>query len=151
LSLLHWKIRYSGEENVLDNERDTMLAILDSLHAAALKGGMQFGASEQLSKIARLSSEHFSAEEALMESTNYPELSAHTTTHRELTATLCDLMDRHHEGDGAPYFQLLRSVLDRFQNHLKQEDRKYALWLNAHGAKLRTQASVALQSRPSSS
>ena len=151
MPLLRSKNTFSVGLKVLDDQRKSILAHLNVLHAAGMIGGIQFGAFDQLSKIIRFSTGLFAAEEALMASTNYPGLAAQRATHQELSVILSNLMDRHQEGDCAPYFQLLRLVVNRFRYHLIQDDREFASWLNTHGANFGPQVSDALHSRPSNS
>ena len=55
MPLLRWKKRYSVGVKTLDDQHESMIQVLNDLHAAAMKGKMESVASEQLAKIVRLS------------------------------------------------------------------------------------------------
>ena len=131
--LVKWTKEYSVSVKVLDDQHRGLVRILNDLHAAALKGEMPGVASQQLSKMIRLSSEHFDTEEGLMESTGYPGLAEHRAKHEALSGRISEFMARHQEHDRTSYVQLLYFALNWFQDHMRQEDGKYVPWMNAHG------------------
>ncbi len=133
MALVKWEVGRSVGVKILDEQHEAMLAVLNDLHTAALRGKMQRVTSEQLSKLTRWSQEHFRTEERLMESTGYPGLAEHRAKHQELTRTIGEYISRHEESDCTCYVQLLYFVRNWFRDHVKEEDQKYTPWLNAHG------------------
>jgi hemerythrin len=135
MALMTWRDQYSVGIETLDNQHKAVLRILNEIHAASLRGKAQEVAGPLLSQLVSLASEHFSAEERLMESTKFPGLAEHRAKHREMAGRIADLASRHEKRDAAVYLQLLYFVRDYQSKHMQNEDQEYARWLSAHGVK----------------
>jgi hemerythrin len=135
MAFMTWRDQYSVGVETLDNQHKAILRILNELHAASLRGKAQEVAGPLLSQLVSLASEHFSAEERLMESTKFPGLAEHRAKHREMAGRIADLASRHEKRDAAVYLQLLYFVRDYQSKHMQNEDQEYARWLSAHGVK----------------
>jgi len=95
MAFMTWRDQYSVGVETLDNQHKAILRILNELHAASLRGKAQEVAGPLLSQLVSLASEHFSAEERLMESTKFPGLAEHRAKHREMAGRIADLASRH--------------------------------------------------------
>ena len=135
MAFMTWRDQYSVGVETLDNQHKAILRILNELHAASLRGKAQEVAGPLLSQLVSLASEHFSAEERLMESTKFPGLAEPRAKHREMAGRIADLASRHEKRDAAVYLQLLYFVRDYQSKHMQNEDQEYARWLSAHGVK----------------
>jgi hemerythrin len=135
MALMTWRDQYSVGVETLDNQHKAILRILNEIHAASLRGKAKEVAGPLLSQLVSLASEHFSAEERLMESTKFPGLAEHRAKHREMAGRIADLASRHEKRDAAVYLQLLYFVRDYQSKHMQNEDQEYARWLSAHGVK----------------
>jgi hemerythrin len=132
MALMNWNSRYSVGVEALDDQHKALLKVLNDLHAASMKGKAQEVAGPLMRLIVSLSNEHFSTEERLMESTNYPGLAAHRAKHQELVEKLAVFVSRHETGDTAMYSQLLYFMRDWLSRHMQTEDQGYAPWLASH-------------------
>ena len=74
MALMTWSSKYSVGVKALDNQHQTMMKILNELHAASMLGKAQEVAGPLLDTLTSLANEHFSAEEKLMESVKFPGL-----------------------------------------------------------------------------
>ena len=74
MALLTWSSKYSVNVGSLDSQHNVLFGILNDLHEAMMKGQAQKMTGELLGKLVKYTREHFTAEEALMASTGYPEL-----------------------------------------------------------------------------
>ena len=133
MALMTWSSKYSVGVEALDNQHKALMSLLNELHAASMKGKAQEVAGRLISPIVSLAKEHFSAEERLMESPNFPGLAEHRAKHREMTELAAEFISRHAKGDATVYTPLLYFVRDWFTKHMKTEDQEYASWLASHG------------------
>jgi hemerythrin len=133
MALMTWSSKYSVGVEALDNQHKALMNVLNELHAASMRGKVQDVAAPLMRQIISVASEHFAAEERLMESTGYPGLAGHRAKHRELAGKIAELVARHQKGDTAVYVQLLYFVRDWQTRHMQTEDHEYVPWLSAHG------------------
>ena len=135
MALMNWSSKYSVGVKALDAQHQTMMEILNKLHAAAMKGKAREVADPLLDKLTSLANEHFSAEEMLMESVKFPGLAAHRAQHREMAGKIAEITVGHREGDASVYVPFLYFMGDYQTKHMQTEDREYARWLAAHDVK----------------
>ena len=133
MALMTWSGKYSVGVDDLDNQHKDLMKVLNELHAASMRGEAQKVAGPLIRQIVSIASEHFAAEEKLMESTEYPGLARHRAKHRELAGKIAEFVSRHEKGDATVYVQLLYFIRDWQTKHMETEDREYAPWLSAHG------------------
>jgi hemerythrin len=127
-----WSSKYSVGVETLDNQHKAFLKALNELHAASMRGEALKVAGPLLRHIASLASEHFLAEERLMESIKFPGLAGHRAKHKELGGKIAEFVGRHEKGDTTVYTQLLYFVRDWLNKHMQAEDQGYARWLSSH-------------------
>ncbi len=133
MALMTWSSKYSVGVEALDNQHKALMNVLNELHAASMRGRAQEVAGPLLRQIVSESSEHFAAEERLMESTGYPGLAGHRAKHRKLTGKVAEFVARHERGDTAVYVQLLYFLRDWLNQHIQTEDQEYVPSFKAHG------------------
>jgi hemerythrin len=133
MTLMTWSSKYSVGVETLDNQHKAMMNVLNQLHAASMRGRAQEVASPLIRQIVALASEHFAAEERLMESVEFPGLAGHRARHRELSGKIAEFVSRHEKGDATVYVELLYFIRDWQTKHMQTEDHEYASWLSAHG------------------
>ena len=133
MALMTWRSQYSVGVETLDDQHKSLMKALNELHAASMRGQAQKVAGPLIRQIVSIASEHFTAEEKLMESTEYPGLARHRAKHRELAGKIAEFVSRHEKGDTTVYVQLLYFIRDWQTKHMQTEDQEYAPWLSAHG------------------
>ncbi len=134
MPLMAWKEKYSMGLRTMDDQHAELLAILNDLHAAMLKGQAQSVAAAVFEKLVRHVQDHFSAEEALLADVGFPGLAEHRAQHQELNGKLEEYIDRFERGDDTMYPELLRFVRESLVLHMQEEDTKYNLWMKERGA-----------------
>jgi hemerythrin-like metal-binding protein len=117
----------------MDSQHTVLFGMLNDLHDAMLKGQAQKVTGELLGKLVTYTREHFTAEEGLMASANYPGLAEHRVKHRELLEKVDDFAARYARGESMLNVPLLNFLRDWLTNHIQHEDQKYGPWLNEHG------------------
>jgi hemerythrin len=134
MALMTWSSKHSVGVETLDNQHKALMNVLNELHAASMRGKAQEVAGRLIGQMVSLASEHFSAEERLMESIRFPGLVEHRAQHKEMTGKVAEFVARHKKGDTTVYTQLLYFMRDWLSNHMLTVDSEYASWLASHGA-----------------
>jgi hemerythrin len=76
---------------------------------------------------------HFSAEEAFMVRTSYPDLSDHKAAHKKLIAEVTQMCGKFERGDKQLSSALLGFLRNWLRSHILDMDKRYAEHLNAAG------------------
>lgn len=116
-----------------DHDHKQMFSIINGLHNAMRSGKGALVVQQVITELAHHSQRHFSAEEALMEKTKYPELASHRLEHQELLGQLEQLQQEIADG---PFVSSVTfpEFLDKcLVAHTKGTDQKYSEHLNANG------------------
>lgn len=133
MTLLSWSDKYSVGVKSLDDQHTAIMALLNELYAAILKGNANAQGGLMLNKLVAFAREHFQAEESLFEATQYPAAAWHSARHQELLQQVDEYMARYRQGDRTLYLELLRFMRDWLSKHLLEEDQKYSAWMRSHG------------------
>jgi hemerythrin-like metal-binding protein len=135
MALLNWTSKYSVGVDAMDKQHIVLFNMINDLHAAMTRGQAQTLTAPLLKKLAAYVHEHFSAEEAMMTSTRYPDLANHIKLHRALTGKVDEFAARFDRGEGAINVQLLNFLRDWLTSHIQTVDHGYTSWVNEHGVK----------------
>lgn len=133
MPLLTWKSQYSVGIAALDEQHTEFIALMNELHAALLEGQTQNASRSLLARLMTYAHDHFSTEERLMESTDFPGLAEHRAEHQALLFKVEEFAVRLRQGDRAVCIELLNFLSDWLTHHLQHMDSKYSAWLNEHG------------------
>jgi hemerythrin len=133
LALLRWGKKYSVGVKAMDRQHAGMVRMLNELHAAMMKGKGRAVNRALLRGLAAYTRDHFSVEEALMETSRFIGLAAHRAEHCELTEKVNEFSVRLEAGDRDVNIELLWFIRNWISHHILKEDRKYGPWLNEHG------------------
>ena len=96
---------------------------------------MRHRALAVLRQVAERARAHFSSEEAMLASTNYPGLAAHKLKHQTLIVEIEELLTRFDNGDLTLNDRSLNFLGYWFNAHTEHDDLPYGVWLNAHGVR----------------
>lgn len=133
MALITWGRKHSVGVKVLDDQHKVLIESLNEFHAAMIKGQAQTVAAPLLEKLVKHARDHFSDEERMMQTTNYPGLPQHRALHQDITRRVGEYQQLAKRGDSTMYLPLLHFMRDWLNDHLTQEDQKYSSWLNEHG------------------
>jgi hemerythrin-like metal-binding protein len=133
MALMTFGKNYSVGVQAVDNQHKVLFDIINELHAAMMKGQAQSLSGPLLKKLADYTRNHFTAEEAMMASANYPGLEAHKTKHSVLVKQVEDYIARFEKGEISINLHLLNFLRDWLTNHIQKVDKEYGPWLNEHG------------------
>lgn len=133
MAFLNWSLKkYSVGVAELDSQHGAFIASLNKLHAAMIRGEGRSVTGPLLRSLTAGARAHFSAEEQIMTSTNYPGFVEHRARHQKFDLKLESLITRHEMGESALSIPLLKLMRHELANHLLKEDRKYISWMHEH-------------------
>ena len=135
MSLVVWSDKLSVGIKSIDDQHSVLFDTINNLHAAMLKGQSRSVVGTLLHTLVGYTREHFTAEEAMMETAKYPALSAHRIKHEELTKQVEEYVTRHESGDITFSIQLSFFLSDWLSKHIQSTDQEYGPWLNKHGVR----------------
>jgi len=133
MALLAWDNGFSVGVKAIDDQHKGLFGIVDELYAAMMQRQAKSVTGPLLNKLVNYTQVHFSAEEKMMQATDYPHLIQHRARHLDLTRQVGEFMTRYEHGDGSLNIHLLRFLSDWLTRHIQQEDKEYGPWLNQHG------------------
>jgi hemerythrin-like metal-binding protein len=133
MALMTWSDKYSVGVKAIDAQHSTLVASLNELHDAMMKGQAQNVVGPLLQKLVKYTVDHFASEEAMMKTAKYPDLVAHHAKHVELTKQVSDFVGRYEKGEIALNMQLMNFLRDWLTTHILKEDKDYGPWLNKSG------------------
>jgi hemerythrin len=125
---------YSVGVASLDDDHKQMFAIVSILHSAMSASNGARVAPKIVKDLAGHAQSHFSAEEALMEGTRYPELASHRREHEELLKKFEDFQRKIAAGTFVSSSVTVAEFVDKcLIPHTNKTDQKYSEHLNANG------------------
>jgi hemerythrin len=124
---------YSVKVASLDRQHEKLFRIVDELHEALGRAQGKTVVDGSLKKLIDYTMIHFTAEEALLRNTAYPELSAHVAEHCKLRSRIEALREQYAKGDRDVPGRLMTFLLDWLKTHILNEDKKYGAFLNGKG------------------
>jgi hemerythrin-like metal-binding protein len=131
--LVHWSTEFSVEVSSLDDQHRVLFDLINRLHEAMLDGNGEQAAPSILKRLLDYTRDHFSAEEALMVRTNYPDFSDHKAVHEKLTAELVVMCGEFERGETHLSTKLLGFLRNWLRVHILHMDKQYAKHMNAAG------------------
>lgn len=133
MAVFKWDETYSVRVHQCDAQHKKLFDIINQLTDAMRVGKGQEIVSDIVSQLILYTRTHFQQEEALMERTQYPELSAHRELHRKLVADV-ERFQRELDGGLRPNTVSVLSFLkDWLTQHIQKVDKAYTQHLNSHG------------------
>jgi hemerythrin len=109
---------------------------INDLHDAMMKGQARAIVGGLLDKLLDYTRNHFSQEEAMLQSVRYPGLQEHCTLHRNLTKKVEDYIARHKKGDLTLTNDLASFLSDWLKTHILNTDQTYGRWLKEQNLKV---------------
>ena len=135
MALFTWNDKHSVGVKAMDGEHLELYEAINELYDAVLQRKDRSLTGPLLRKVEKCTRAHFASEEAVLESTKYPELSVHRLKHQALVAEIDELAARFEHGDVNLTGQSLNFLRYWFNAHIQNDDLSYGPWLNAHGVR----------------
>jgi len=132
VALISWNESYSVKVKACDLQHQKLFYLINALQEAMKAGKGRQLAGDIVRDLDQYTVSHFTAEEALLERTNYPRLAEHRKQHQKFISDVKKI-----EGDinaGAVVSIALMDVLnDWLVNHIQVMDKAYSDHLNKAG------------------
>jgi hemerythrin-like metal-binding protein len=127
--LVAWNSGLSIGIAEVDTQHQELIDIINCLWRAVLDNDDDSIIEELLKRLTSYTKTHFSAEEMLMSSFDYPELTAHREAHKDFIMRLNEATKAFKAGKPIS-MNLLHFLNEWLQNHIKIEDRDYATFID---------------------
>lgn len=137
-----WDASLNTGIDSIDIQHRQIVDYINQLHTA-IDVNDQAAISDVLDQVVNYTLTHFSFEEQLMERASYPLYDAHRAVHQSFTKRMHDYHRRLSQGEDVGR-RLLADLRVWLTNHIKNDDRDYALTVKAQGANDRVWLSSSL-------
>jgi hemerythrin len=131
--VVEWNERYSLGIPKIDEQHKELLRLTNELYAACLNDDNE--AKEQfkntISALVHYVSEHFSAEERLLERVKYPKYAEHKAEHESFVKKMLEQVSCFKEGKSFVPNNFVRYLKDWILSHIAVSDKHYATYIFA--------------------
>ncbi len=135
MALISWNDNLSIGVEVVDGQHKKMIEMVNELHAAMKAREGDAVLNLIFMGLADYTKTHFSTEEDIMLSHEYPEYDAHKKEHEDLIAQVAELRKRADRKELNITIDLLHFLRDWVKNHIMNTDKKLGNFLNSRGIK----------------
>ncbi len=125
MALIDWTNNFSVNNFIIDQQHKKLVDLVNQLHDAMKSGKGKEALGNIFEKLISYTKEHFSYEEKLMESKNYPAFLSHKKIHFDLTNQVIDLKNKFKSGKTSLSIEVLNFLKNWLTNHILDEDKKY--------------------------
>ncbi|HTR37690.1 MAG TPA: bacteriohemerythrin [Bryobacteraceae bacterium] len=132
--MFDWKPEYSVGHAEIDSQHKRLFVLAGDLHTAMISGKGKNILSKTLAELISYTKLHFATEERLMKAHNYPDYAQHKANHDSLTAKVVEFQRDFETGHVAVTVGLLQFLQDWLRHHIRETDRKIALFLKSKAA-----------------
>jgi hemerythrin len=129
-----WTAALETGNPTVDKQHKRLFEMVNDLHHSIIKGDAQDVMGPVLKRLANYTVDHFGTEEALMQSTKYPNLGRHKAKHVELTKQVLELVAKFDEGKLTLPSTLSKFLTDWLTVHIRQEDMELIKWVQQQEA-----------------
>jgi hemerythrin len=133
MALMTWDEKLSVGVPSMDAQHVVLIETLNELHSAMMKGDARNVTGPLLRNLLAYTRNHFSAEEAMLATSNYPQLAKHKELHRDLTRKVEEFTARFEKGELGINLHLLHFLRDWLTSHIQKVDRNYRPWITEQG------------------
>jgi hemerythrin len=131
MAFIDWTPKFSVGSLLLDQQHKMLLALINQLHAAMLRGGLKEDMQKIFTELILYTESHFKAEEGMLRHISYPRLATHHLQHVEFVQKAKDLHAQLLAGKFTVSMDLLRFLKSWLSEHILGTDQQYVPFLNA--------------------
>ena len=132
---IHWNPSFSVGVRLLDEQHERIVDMINLLISDPEATVRSESISELLNRLTKYATEHFRAEEQLLEKYGYPDLARQKEEHKAYrikVVALCQATISHEESVPAELLKFMRLWM---VNHILESDMKYCSFLTERGVK----------------
>ncbi|MDR1955918.1 MAG: bacteriohemerythrin [Treponema sp.] len=129
--LVEWDDRYLVGIGLIDEQHKELIALTNTLYQACLEGDAKAKTHfmEAIHSTVDYVRYHFSAEEKLLESVNYPDLAEHKKQHEGFVLQIFEEVKSFEQGKKFVPNVFVRYLKDWILTHIALADKKYAQYI----------------------
>lgn len=121
-----WRDEYSVRIPNIDAQHQQLVALINDLHAAMMKGDGSQALGRILDDLVRYAEGHFSYEEAMLQQRGYSGLDAHRAEHLALARQVNALREQFRSGRMLMTVGVMQFLKEWLANHILAKDADYA-------------------------
>ncbi|MBU0481615.1 MAG: bacteriohemerythrin [Proteobacteria bacterium] len=133
MALFDWKNEYSVSVAEIDEQHKKLIALINKLHEAMTSGRGKEVVNAVLKELADYTVFHFSKEENLMRTNDYPGYPEHLEKHQKMTAKVLALQADCKRGKVSVSMDVMDFLKSWLDKHILGTDKQYAPYLKAKG------------------
>ncbi len=135
MALIQWNASYSVKNEEMDRQHQRLFDLINKLNEAMGEGKGKETLPVVFDSLVKYTQTHFTAEEALLQKHNYPELATQKRQHMELVRQISDLQKQYQAGDFSSSLKTSEFLKKWLIEHIQGTDQKYGGFLNQKGIK----------------
>ena len=133
MALISWKADYSVNIAEIDQQHKKLIDMINDLHTAMSEKRGKEVVGDVLKKLADYTVFHFTAEERLLRTNEYPEYEEHKDKHEKMTAKVLALQDDVKSGKLTVSMEVMNFLKNWLDKHILGTDMQYSGFLNGKG------------------
>ncbi|MBU0484036.1 MAG: bacteriohemerythrin [Proteobacteria bacterium] len=133
MGLFVWKDDYSVNIKEIDTQHKKLIDMINELHEAMSERRGKDVLNDILAKLANYTVSHFSTEERIMRTNDYPAYQEHREKHEKMTAKVLALQNEVKTGKGTITLEVMNFLKNWLDKHILGTDKQYAPFLKSKG------------------
>lgn len=133
METFEWDEKYAVNIKEIDVQHKKLIELINGLNEAIYLGQGCQKLELVFKELVEYTKTHFSNEEELMRSNDYPDFLKHKVKHEELTKEVVSLQKQFEGGRILITMQVMKFLKDWLINHIQNIDKKYAPFLKSKG------------------
>lgn len=129
MAYLDWKEEFSVSVPEMDEQHKKWIAITNELHDAMKTGKTNTVMSDILKKMTDYIVFHFSAEETLLKTKNFPDFYGHKRIHDQYAIKAREMIEQFMSGKVLMSLLVMDSLRDWLTSHIMVQDKKYGAFM----------------------
>ena len=133
MALINWNETYSVKVKEIDVQHKKLVNIINELHDKMKEGKGKEVVEKLLAELLDYTVFHFSFEEKLLNTNNYPDHKTHAKLHADLMEQVQVFRNKVKSGNSLLSLELMNFLKKWLVEHILDSDKKYSAFLNAKG------------------
>lgn len=132
MALVDWSNKYTVHDKDLDGQHQRLFTIINDLHKTLLSSDGKEQVGQSITNLLAYATDHFSAEELVMEAYGYPGLVSHKLEHRKLIQQVTQFEVEFNQDNCAVAPDLFVFLVKEWLvGHILAMDKNYALFISS--------------------
>lgn len=133
-AVMTWEDSLSVHVDEIDEQHKVLVELINELNEAMQRGRDRTAVGSVLASLIEYTKTHFSFEEKVMVTHNYPAYQRHKSEHDKLTAKVLDLQRDYRAGSAEMSDEVMRFLRSWLVGHIQGMDKSFGAFLNSHAS-----------------